>query len=120
METMEKPAIGQPLPGYAWGVVKPVIRLDSWGPVAVRLEPFDGSDLWIGTADGRHRVYPDWSATPEYVVTAPHTMRRLLVRVEITGRTRRRWLGGYWVRGRVEFCRDGESSEFAPCWLLSE
>lgn len=106
-ETIDRAAIGGPVPGYCWTVAA-AVRLESWGPCCAALEPIDARDA---AADG-------WSTAPEYRLRAPHTGTRHAVRVEITGRAVSRWAGGYWLRGRVEFCGDGEPSTFAPCWLL--
>lgn len=111
MDTMKRPAIGETLPEYqAGGIVRPVVRLESWGPLAQRLDPIHPLDA---AADG-------WSTTPEFRLHAPHTGARLAVRVAVTGRRPVRWSGNYWARGRVEFCGDGAPSTFAPCWLLIE
>jgi hypothetical protein len=111
METITQPraAIGESIPGYDYaGAVRPVVRLESWGPIAQRLEPIDPRDA----------AETGWSAAPEYRLHALQTGARLAVRVVVTGRKPVRWSGGYWCRGRVEFCGDGEPSTFAPCWLL--
>lgn len=100
-------AIGEPVPGYCW-TLAPVVRLESWGPCGEGLEPIDPRDA---AAHG-------WSATPEYRLRAPHTGTRHAVRVAATGRHVRRWGCAYWLRGRIEFCGDGEPSTFAPCWIL--
>lgn len=112
-------AIGEPMPGY-YGIVRPVVRVDGWIPIGVGLETLDAVELYIGMTDGPERVYPEWSAVPAYRITTPGAGATLAVRVDITGRKCHRWCGDRWVRGRLEFCHDGEPSTFAPCWLLVE
>ena len=105
-----RPAIGETVPGYYSRVVRPVVRVETWGARGVGLEPIDPRDA---AADG-------WSATPEYRATAPATGARFAVRVDITGRTVSRWGGSGWLRARLELCGDGEPSRFMPCWILAE
>lgn len=123
-QTVERATIGGPVPGY-YGTVRPLVRLESWGPAAERLHPLDWREEFIGgtTEEGEFRVYPDWSALPEWRVAPPMAAAfgySLAVRVDITGRSIVRWGGSRWIRGRMEFCHDGEPSTFAPCWLLVE
>lgn len=99
--------IGEKLPGYAQRV-EPVLRVESWGPICVRLDDVHPADA---AADG-------WSSRPEYVTTTPNAGARLAVRASVTGRTPQLWGGSRWVRGRVELCGDGEPSRFLPCWFL--
>lgn len=108
--TIERPAIGETVPGYTSRVVRPVVRVESWGPCGLGLEPIDPRDA---AADG-------WSATPEYRVTTLQTGISLAVRVEFTGRTVRYWGGSGWIRAKLELCGDGEPSRFVPCWILAE
>lgn len=107
-ETVDRAAIGGPVPGYHSWIVSHAVRLESWGACCELLEPIDPRDA---AADG-------WSATPDYRLRAPHTGTPHAVRVDVTGRNVHRWHGAYWLRGRVEFCGDGEPSTFSPCWLL--
>ena len=104
----ERATIGGPVPGYHSWILAPVVRLESWGPCGWNLETIDPRDA---SADG-------WSTVPEYRLDSPGTGLRLAVRVEATGRRVHSWGGQYWLRGRVEFCGDGEPSAFAPCWIL--
>ena len=105
-----RPAIGEIVPGYMSRIVRPVVRVESWGPCGVAIQPIDPRDA---AAAG-------WSAAPEYRVETPATRARLAVRVDITGRTVARWGGCGWIRARLELCGDGEPSRFLPCWILAE
>jgi hypothetical protein len=107
-ETIERAAIGGPVPGYYRWKVSELVRIESWGACCQHLEPIDPHDA---AADG-------WSTAPQYRLRGSNTGTRYAVRVEITGRVVSRWADSYWLRGRVEFCGDGEPSTFAPCWLL--
>ena len=112
--------IGDTVPGFEYFTIKPVVRIDGWrnGVEWLPLEPFNGSEFYIGTLDDSARVYPAWSTAPEYILPHNSAGYRPPVRVAVTGRTPTKNGGEYWLRGRVEFCRDGEPSEFAPCWIL--
>jgi hypothetical protein len=118
--TKAKLNIGDSVPGHEFFTVKPVVRLDSWNSRGfwLPLEKFDGSDCFLDSIFGGARVYPAWSAEPEYIL--PHNAGgyRPAVRVFITGRTPVRNGGEYWLRGRVEFCHVDEPSQFSPCWIL--
>lgn len=105
-----RPAIGEIVPGYLSRVVRPVVRVEAWGPCGVALDPIDPRDA---AAEG-------WSMTPEYRVTLPGTGARLAVRVHITGRTVVRWGGAGWLRARLELCGDGEPSRFVAGWIIAE
>ena len=101
-----RPAIGETVPGYKW-ILAPVVRLDSWGAYCVGLEPIHPLDA---AAEG-------WSAAPQWRMKSPAVVP-WAVRVEATGRTVRRWNGAYWVRGKIEFCGDGQPSHFSRGWIL--
>ncbi len=103
----ERATIGGAVPGYC-RIVRPVVRVESWGPIGVGLQPIDPRDA---AAAG-------WSATPEYTLTTPNAGARLAVRAVVTGRTVSRWGGEGWIRGRLELCGDGEPSRFLPCLFL--
>lgn len=107
---MATATIGETVPGYMSRIVRPVVRVESWGPCGVGLEPIHPLDA---AADG-------WSATPDYRVRLLSTGAELAVRVDITGRTVTRWGGSGWLRARLELCGDCEPSRFMPCWILAE
>ena len=44
-------------------------------------------------------------------------VKEVAVNVTITGRTRIRRQGGYWVRVKIEFVGDGEPSTFTGGWV---
>jgi hypothetical protein len=107
--TTARAAVGEILPGYS-RIVRPVVRVEAWGPIGVGLEPIDQADA---SAAG-------WSTTPEYRLTTPNTRARMAVVAHVTGRTPTPWGGDYWTRGRLEVCGDGEPSHSLPCWFLVE
>ena len=100
------PTIGDPAPGYHSRTIRPTVRLDGWGPFCAALEPVHPLDA--GAAG--------WSTVPEWRLRG--TMAPSAVRVEITGRTVRRYNGALWVRCRVVFCGDCAPSQFLPGWAL--
>lgn len=123
MATQASPvAIGDDAPGYSSATIRPVARVESWGPVAVPLETIDPAEIYLETIDpgtgARCRVYPAWSAPPEWRLVTPGARAALLVRATVTGRAVVRWGGARWIRGRLEIVGDGEASRFLPCWLI--
>lgn len=101
---------GDVVPGYSSRFLRPVVRVESWGPIGLALEPIDPRDR---AADG-------WSAPPDYRVTTPHTGLARAARVKITGRALVRWGGDTWCRAQLELCGDGEPSAFLPAWILAK
>jgi hypothetical protein len=122
----DRPTIGAPVPGAEYFTVSTVVRLESCPPEWLPLEPFPGdvqAGRYLATVDdtgaiGPPVAFPAWSAAPDYLLPLNRHGWRPAVRVDITGRRPVRWGGEYWLRARVEFCRDGEPSEYAAGWIL--
>ena len=114
--------IGDDIPGYHSSVVRPVVRVETWAPYGIRMEPIDLESIYIGSVDdnGKEtRIYPEWSVTPEWVVTSPGARAIHHVHAVVTGRTVVRWGAARWVRGRLDIAMiDGEPTLSLPCWYL--
>jgi hypothetical protein len=123
-----RPTIGDAVPGYGYFTIRPVVRIESHGAAGLwlPLEPYPG-DVAAGNylaavsddgAAGPPLAFPAWSAEPEYWLPHNRYGWRPAVRIVATGRKPVRWGGEYWLRARLEYCRDGEPSEFSAAWLL--
>ena len=114
--------IGDDIPGYHSSTVRPVVRVESWAPYGIRMEPIDLDSIYLGTVDdsGKEtRVYPDWSVNPEWVVISPGARAMHHVRAVVTGRTVSRWGAARWIRGRLDIAKcDGEQTVSLACWFL--
>jgi hypothetical protein len=114
--------IGDDLPGYHSSIVRPVVRVETWAPHGIGMEPIDLESIYLGSVDdnGKEtRIYPDWSVTPEWVVISPGALATHYVRAVVTGRTVVRWGGARWIRGRIDIAKcDGEPTVSLPCWFL--
>jgi hypothetical protein len=86
------------------------------------MEPIDLDAIYIGTVDdnGKEtRIYPQWSVTPEWMITSPGARQVHHVCAVVTGRTVVRWGAARWIRGRLDIANvDGAPTVSLPCWLL--